>query len=59
MHCDRELKSALDYNMRRHVELYVHDCNKKIVEEKYNNELKVVDAKLNNSIEPNPVNFEM
>ena len=57
--CDMELISVMDYSMRRPVDLYVYDCSKKLVEEKDNNELEVMDSKPNDTVEPNPINAKL
>ena len=56
--CDKKLTSAMKYNTRRHVDLYVHYCSKKLMEEKDKIELKVVDAEPNDTIKPSPINVE-
>jgi len=50
---EQKLVSAMNYDKRRLVHLYLNDCSKDSVEEKDNNEAEVV---AHNSMEPNPVN---
>ena len=53
--CARELVSDMNYDKRRHVQLYLRDCSKHLVEEKDNCEVEVV---AHNTAELNPLNTE-